>query len=172
MSYNNKQLWFNGEIDSSEEKEITFFFSSSRIRKGSRKDLKRSFFRILQWIVQYHVIVWMATLSQEKNNSISRRLFFFSNLGMKRTGRWVSARARPSSLWSDVSMVTTKTSHSGIWILFFLKVENYFLFSLYTLLAAEAMLTMRHICKKSRLPTMKFIILGAFSWQNRLLKSD
>lgn len=65
MSYNNKQLWFSGEIDSSEEKEITFFFSSSR-KKRITKDLKRSFFRILQWIVQYRVIVWMATLTREK----------------------------------------------------------------------------------------------------------
>ncbi len=171
MSYNNKQLWFNGEIDSSEEKEITFFFSSSRIRKGSRKDLKRSFFRILQWIVQYHVIVWMATLSQEKNNSISRRLFFF---------QFRDETHGPMSLCSRSSLIPLKRRFHGDdqdksfldLNSFFLKVENYFLFSLYTLLAAEAMLTMRHICKKSRLPTMKFIILGAFSWQNRLLKSD
>ena len=40
MSYNNKQLWFNGEIDSSEEKEITFFLIISykkRITKGSKE---------------------------------------------------------------------------------------------------------------------------------------
>lgn len=42
MSYNNKQLWFNGEIDSSEEKEITFFFFliisyKKRITKGSKE---------------------------------------------------------------------------------------------------------------------------------------